>query len=421
MAADGSSQDGTQAGDGDPQRLPAGTGPVRIAFSLGWHVEELYHFESLDCIDKVYDRSTESPDPSLPGISSLTSRDRATLLTNQIDNEMPQVWARDSNRRPDLAPLRGLIDAERDAADAAKRTPSNPDLELAAAHAHRVLLWGIYDLHKELLEALTAQDFQIGKGYALGRKLAETFLLCDLDDAQTYQKQFEHARIKRIQDWLSDLKSSLPPHSAHATASGLSVWANWINPVAGRPAPKRRLDAWLSDWLRQTPAQEAPSWDGDTNKIATDVVRQGNIWRSLLSGEKVATDLLTAEDYLKAVQLMVQNVTRLARGFLSGWLGIALAILTVVTLVVAVVVLWRSNNWQQSFTAIVAAVGALGLTAGSLGATLRKALFQAEKPLWDAEVANAIHRASLVDPNESMAPVARAADAAPVAAASVSA
>jgi hypothetical protein len=71
-----------------------------------------------------------------------------------------------------------------------------------------------------------------------------------------------------------------------------------------------------------------------------------------------------------------------------------------VTLVALGVLGWLLINGKATeiTAALIAALGALGITAGSATAAVKKALVQAEQPLWDAEVGAAIVAASVLTP-----------------------
>ena len=72
----------------------------------------------------------------------------------------------------------------------------------------------------------------------------------------------------------------------------------------------------------------------------------------------------------------------------------------VITLVALGVLAWLLLNGRAAeiTAALIAALGAVGITAGSATAAVKKALVQAEQPLWDAEVGAAIVAASLLTP-----------------------
>ena len=86
---------------------------------------------------------------------------------------------------------------------------------------------------------------------------------------------FEAGRLITIKDWLADLKTLLPGHTAYAVSRSLHDWQRW---VAAAPD--------TADWA-----------------AARSAVRvQGRLWRELLTGEKAARDILSLSDYLAAAR-----------------------------------------------------------------------------------------------------------------------
>src|SRR5258708_39127317 len=108
--------------------------------------------------------------------------------------------------------------------------------------------------------------------------MAETALLpADAATDEQRQQQFRNmlaaGRLTTIKDWLVDLKTLLPNHTAYAVSRGLHDWQEWAggNRAAG-------------DWA-----------------AARSAIRvQGRIWRELLTGEKAARDILDLSDYFAA-------------------------------------------------------------------------------------------------------------------------
>jgi hypothetical protein len=67
--------------------------------------------------------------------------------------------------------------------------------------------------------------------------------------------------------WIRELATAFPPHAVHAVAESLATWSRW---AGGSPDPDEATRRQLS--------------------------AQGLLWRSLLSGEKHATDMLEPID-----------------------------------------------------------------------------------------------------------------------------
>ncbi len=123
--------------------------------------------------------------------------------------------------------------------------------------------------HIELLATLTGADFRLGKAYGLGRALADV-----TRNPPDGASELARGRVAPLAAWLRDLSTVLPPHAGHVVASSLEEWGGW----AVRPP-------------------------GDAAQEAVDVEQlqaQGRLWRSLISGEKRATQMLEISDYVAA-------------------------------------------------------------------------------------------------------------------------
>ncbi|HEV3465238.1 MAG TPA: hypothetical protein VG846_14810, partial [Actinomycetota bacterium] len=184
---------------------------VVSAFVLGWHVAQLFHSRVPGRV-----QGRQAGLDKLAGIGELHPLARARLLLAQVEVDLQRTWrlADRGQRPPDPGPVRSLLEAE-------SRQPGQVRSAVAALHA-------------ALLEALTAADFRLGKAYGLGRALAETALLPDARDPQTFQRLIARHRLSNLLEWLADLKSVFPPHAAEAVRGSLGAWAAWArDPVLG--------------------------------------------------------------------------------------------------------------------------------------------------------------------------------------------
>src|SRR5438105_11421155 len=85
---------------------------VQGAFSLGWHVTELYHFDKLRRDVDLRAHASAPPTPknpgqpvdALPGIGSLPDSERRAILVRQIRRDITQVWVQTLDG-PDLSKL----------------------------------------------------------------------------------------------------------------------------------------------------------------------------------------------------------------------------------------------------------------------------------------------------------------------------
>jgi hypothetical protein len=377
---------------------------VISAFVLGWHVAELFHAN----VPRSAQRPQASP-AKLAGVGDLDPLSQARLLLAQVQADLQRAWQLgDSGQQPpDPSPVQSLLEAE-----------TRPTGQLQAA---------VGELHRQLLVALTAADFRLGKAYGLGRALAETALLPDAKNPATLQRAFARFRLANLLGWLADLKSAFPPHAAEAVRGSLQAWAAWSEAPTLRPAIDDTLGApdaeeggqafgtaptspylvvlpWRRrvtsrSWLARQPREpqaRAVDWRSarDRESVTRTLHRQGQLWRAILSGEKDCLDLLSTDDYLWAADQLLGHIRRLTLRFLRRFWITTTAV--AVILVVAIVTVLVVRAVSTVVAAVLTAAGAVGLTWRGAASGLGRVLAQAQRPLWDTEldvaVANAVTR-----------------------------
>jgi hypothetical protein len=304
------------------------------AVALGWQVAQLFH-------SPVH--RGPACDPSrgdhLPGRSDFPGASQSVWLGEQIQSQVQQLMA---------SPPQVLMEALADALAALTNRDRSRDATLDA----------VFTLHCRLLESLTVSDVLLGKAYGLGRAIAETSLLpanaiTDEQRAAQFRAMFEAGRLITIKDWLADLKTLLPGHTAYAVSRSLHDWQRW---VAAAPD--------TADWA-----------------AARSAVRvQGRLWRELLTGEKAARDILSLSDYLAAAR---RGTMELIWRF--WWVIAAAAILTG-----GVIYAGASLHGLPDLVRVVGSIawlaGAAGLLAKGATAVLGQGLTRAEGWLWQTEL-----------------------------------
>lgn len=307
---------------------PAGDPEVMVAFVLGWQMSELYKPGSWRSRDA-------KPEDDLPGLGGLGGKERAQLGLKQV--------------------AVGLKKFEQTIKDAGLEVPS-----VAAATSvipNRVpndaYEKAIFELHVGLLTTLTAAHFKLGKAYGLGRALADTARVPR--SLATLKDELDEHRVANLLNWLSDLTSLFPPHAAHVVHNSLEAWRDWAATAT----------------LQQDPDNKAPGL----------LQRQGQRWRSLLSGEKNAADGLKIEDYVKAGELALSHTATLVKGFVSRFrrpLGLALLLFTGGV----VLLIWDPTG--GSIAAGLAGIAAsLGVTWKGVGSALGDSTAKMERPVWE--------------------------------------
>ena len=312
--------------------------PVRAriggAVALGWQVAQLFHspvHRGPACDPRRGDH--------LPGRSDFPGASQSVWLGEQIQSQVQQLMA---------SPPQVLMEALADALAALTNRDRSRDATLDA----------VFTLHCRLLESLTVSDVLLGKAYGLGRAIAETSLLpanaiTDEQRAAQFRAMFEAGRLITIKDWLADLKTLLPGHTAYAVSRSLHDWRVW---VAAAPD--------TADWA-----------------AARSAVRvQGRLWRELLTGEKAARDILSLSDYLAAAR---RGTMELIWRF--WWVIAAAAILTG-----GVIYAGSSLHGLPDLVRVVGSIawlaGAAGLLAKGATAVLGQGLTRAEGWLWQTEL-----------------------------------
>jgi hypothetical protein len=337
-----------------PDRSDAARNAVVAAFVLGWHVAELFHANVPGA-----QRRPAGVD-RLTGIGELDPVSRARLLLAQVRVDLAFAWrfGRSGQEPPDTGSVQALLEAD-------VRQPG----QLRAAVA---------ELHRQLLMALTAADFRLGKAYGLGRALAQTALLPDAKHPETFRRTFARFRLDNLLGWLADLRSAFPPHAAEAVSGSLQAWAAWNDAPTLRPpvddpgqAPGRRP--------RPPPARPV-DWSAapDRESVTRALHRQGQLWRAVLSGERDGLDLLSTDDYLWAADQLLGHLRRLTVRFLRRFWIATTAVAAILAAALVVVVVVRAAS--AVVAAVLAAAGAIGITWKGAASGLGRVLAQAQRP-----------------------------------------
>jgi hypothetical protein len=392
-------------------RADAARGGVVSAFVLGWHVAELFHAPVPRSVQHRQARVDK-----LVGVGELDPLSRARLLLAQVRADLEGAWRLDDSGQPppDLDAVQSLLQAE-------VRQPG----QLQAA---------IAELHQQLLVTLSAADFRLGKAYGLGRALAETVLLPDAKNPQTFQQGFARYRLANLLGWLADLKSAFPPHAAEAVRGSLQAWTAWSEAptlhlapngerpasdveadaqplgTAAMPAPTARVPPSAPVALRsrltrppRQPQSRPVDWGSATDResVTRALHRQGQLWRAILSGEKEGVDLLSTDDYLLAADRLLGHIRRLTRDLLRRfWLATAVV---AATLAAALVTVFTVRAASPVLAAVLTAAGAIGLGWRGAASGLGRVLAQTQRPLWESELDVAVARAVTAMPWERRA------------------
>jgi hypothetical protein len=130
-------------------------------------------------------------------------------------------------------------------------------------------------------------------------------------------------------------------------------------------------------------------WRGDG--VVAALVRQGQVWRALLSGEKAGTDMLGADDYVGAFRTLVARLVRHRPWVWGAAMLMAAAIAALIYLFVT------ERGTVQHVVAIgLSALAAVGISTAALKRALNDVTSEIEAQVWRAELDFAIAEAITV-------------------------
>jgi hypothetical protein len=314
------------------ERIAGGASDPRvgIAFALGWQIAEIYRPDPPP-------PPPPGEDDHLPGLSDLSADEYARVGLYQVQAGITKLWWTIAAAGLDVP------NAETFADDVQGVTGADRDAAVEAFHI-------------EVLATLTGADFRLGKGYGLGRSLADL-----TRNPADWRSQLSPRRVATLAAWLRDLSTVLPPHAGHVVASSLEEWGSWAHPPE-RPA-------------------------GDASQESVDVAQlqaQGRLWRSLISGEKRATQMLEISDYVAAGEKLLQSTARLAKPVLKHHAPELIG--AVVLFVAGIVVMLTTDDAAGIVSGAGVIITALGIGWKGLGTTVGKMLAKVETPLWEASL-----------------------------------
>jgi hypothetical protein len=203
----------------------------------------------------------------------------------------------------------------------------------------------------KLLTALLGAHERFAKAYGLARQLDEL-----THEEPLPATRFAQNDIKEMLALLDDLSTGLPPHAARGVANSIRQWQGQTSLPA--------------------------------NSAALLTV-QGQLWRTVLAGDKKATELLEPQNYLDAAERLAGKFGETAIAELKR--HIVWVVLIVALFVGGIALLLITPKHPGGTAAGLSAVlAALGLTWKGLGGTLGVLVGKLEAPLWGAELDGAV-------------------------------
>ncbi len=311
-------------------------GEVAAAVALGWYLAALAH-------------------PGEPRLTAAAARGDLGAIDEITDAQVVDFCG--SHAQVAFAKLKELV---------TKTALSLPTEELekclaaAEADARRD---AAADVDSKALAVLSATDVRLGKAYFVGRALLN--LTSRPTPEATLKSHLTGPRVALLVAGIDDLSSALAAHAGHSVRASVVEWRKSIE-TGSEVAPENE-ETWLQ------------------------LSRQGELWRTLLSGEKWGPDMLEIPDYLDAAERLSRRMRALAWTVLQRfWLLVVL----IVALFGGGVLLITSTPTDA---AVVAGAGtvlaSLGLSWRGLGRSLGGLAGKVERPLWGAEIDTAITQA----------------------------
>jgi hypothetical protein len=346
---------------------------------------------------RVIDDLKQPPLPDrLPGLSRLSQLERVKIDLHLVRTSLTQVgsqlsWPADA--RPDPSGLDGCLDVFEPVQQGARTRP------VATGDPLQDYRNAVLVLHMAIITAIFGSSPMCGKAYNLGRALADTFRSGQRDT--DIQDSFQPYRLSQLRQDLLDLSSTLPEHSAQAVSQSLTWWrdAAYLADSSPEGESRRRLVGSVrttAPGLRRGPAGLATPKvaraepQGSTAELVEVLPRQGELFRLVLTGSKVPTDLLTVDDYILAGRralartgtFLMKAMAAAKAQFLSG-----LILLTGILGVLLAVVFESQTTSGGKLAALLAAVGGYVWTLmKAVSVRLKGVATSLEKPIWGATV-----------------------------------
>ena len=247
------------------------------AFLVGWRLAQLYatptHTEEILAVVREEGYLPEIPE-------RLTQQQQAQLIWIGLGSDLSELpGGKSSNISEAKIRLKGALE---------DKEYNEEAITKAIRDVFKITLINVYIIHPHLAKAII-----------LGRQLAGlVFGPANAPAAFTaLHEQLSADRVKRTCLLLEELQSSFPLRATAAVSGSLVYWQHWMETCSGDdPAVREKLHS------------------------------QGEQWRSLLTGEIRADDLLALHDYRQAIGDYVGQVAELYRK--NPWLwGTVLALL----------------------------------------------------------------------------------------------
>jgi len=218
-------------------------------------------------------------------------------------------------------------------------------------------LTALLSLHIEIIGRLQASSPSLADAYSLGRALCDTCWLPR--DESSFNEAFNPGRVGVLVNWLKRTQVVLPQDAGQAVGQSLTYWRIWNGVFSSIPG----------------------AWEAAHEQVVGALRHQGDLWRSVLTGQQPAQSFMSIDGYVQAAEGALrrarQAILRVAAHY---WLALLVTVLMTAGFV------WLAVN-DSSGTARVwstlGSVGAgLGVTGGTIRGGLQRLVTNAGRPLW---------------------------------------
>lgn len=316
--------------------------PVQLALYAGWTMAVLYG----TITDVSANRAT------LPTVNELVPAARRKVEKARLRHLLRHLL-------PDFAGLAALAEV----------TVRDGEQE---SHERRSRL---QSLNLDILTALTATRPELQTAYELGRSLRDTAQ--PPGGAAGLRAQLARRRITTLQEWLATLAPEFPRRTAAVVAASLGRWSDLAEVTVGTTETSQRRPG--LPWLEQLPRQDKQVPIAES--MCTYLLRQGDVWLRLLTGELATSGLLTPEGYVAAGEAALRRTGAIVRGIIKhywpGLLCVALALGGTLSLA-ALYLSGAGRVW----TSIAGIAGALGVSAQAIVGTSSRLAAEAERSVF---------------------------------------
>ena len=324
-------------------------GDLAAAVALGWRVAELYSL--------VDDPGECSRDTLLPAHGSLAPADHLELQLRAAAGDAARAGVTSKS-----ASLSALVPVARESAE--------------ADHLHEAFRDRLRACHVEINKDLWSVSEALGEAYELGNGLSDTYgLICRVyrdpkgNRARAWTEVFDEGRIERLKKLLDDLQSRLD-------ATAVTV-------------VRDQLDTWRIEVPKRLEANDLPGLD----EVRSGLRRQTVIWRQLVAGDKCPDAYLRDEERAR----VRDRLRALAWKRYRAWMPPLVLVLAAAVFFLPKAVAWYQHSVVQSglASAVVAAIGALGISQASLVLTARSRVHEWADLLWHSAVVSEVAQATL--------------------------